>query len=496
MKSSLVLPLLALSLPTHPRIAVDDNIANPATGWYRGDLHFHTNYSDDALEQGGDWMGRAIDIAEYWGDPVLTQAFPELEGRHMDFVAITDHRDIQGCFDPEMKSDTLTLICGEEFGSDGHAGAWGINQRVAHEPSDGRTPNEQIQYAVDTTRAMGGVFSPNHPLAEGDPWVWDVQGYDTIEIWNTYWTFITPPVSQERVEEAIASTGVANNYIQRAAEERGGSYNMQALRFWEGHLTVGRHVAPVGGSDRHMLVMPAEPMTYVAAPSRDQKDILDGLRNGATFVSRGPAGPQVVMSLQDRSGKKYPMGGDAPLSAGPFTLSVTVSRAGEGRLRLIEGVVDPDLDTPGGLEGQPLGEIFDDLYIAEDVQTFTVPWDPAKPAWIYAYVLEPLGIDELPWPERHFARALLDDMEWFGMDYVRLGIHLLPLMDISTLLMPADCDPADWDTDRSVCVEADPVFLGTVHIPEVYHRIFSVFQEDATNTEYAMGAISSAFMVQ
>ena len=183
-----VLLLACLALPVHA--FADGGIATQADGWYRGDLHFHTNYSDDALEQGGDWMAGAIEIAEYWEDETLISSFPEVAGNGLDFVAITDHRDIQGCSDPDMISDRLTLICGEEFGSSGHAGAWGISEKVDHTPSEGRTPNEQIQFAVDQTNAMGGVFSPNHPLYDGDMWVWDVEGYEAIEVWNSYWTFL------------------------------------------------------------------------------------------------------------------------------------------------------------------------------------------------------------------------------------------------------------------------------------------------------------------
>ncbi len=67
--------------------AVQANPASAEAGWLRGDLHFHTNYSDDALEQGGDWMGPALDIADAYQDPAWTEAFPETARDRLHFVA-------------------------------------------------------------------------------------------------------------------------------------------------------------------------------------------------------------------------------------------------------------------------------------------------------------------------------------------------------------------------------------------------------------------------
>ena len=57
------LPLLATATGA-------SNFAVAANGWYRGDLHFHTNYSGDAKQQGGDDLGPALNIADAWRDPV------------------------------------------------------------------------------------------------------------------------------------------------------------------------------------------------------------------------------------------------------------------------------------------------------------------------------------------------------------------------------------------------------------------------------------------
>ncbi len=66
-------------LPVLATATGDTNFAIAANGWYRGDLHFHTNYSEDAKKQGGDNLKEALIIADAWRDPVFTQANPGSE---------------------------------------------------------------------------------------------------------------------------------------------------------------------------------------------------------------------------------------------------------------------------------------------------------------------------------------------------------------------------------------------------------------------------------
>lgn len=483
---------LLLPLTTH----ADEGIAPRAEGWLRGDLHFHTNHSDDAREQGGDWVGRALAIAEYWEDPTFVDAFPFLAGNGMDFLAITDHRDIQGCSDPEFTSERLILLCGEEFGSNGHAGAWGITERIGHEPTDGRTENEQIQFAIDQVNAMGGVFSPNHPLYEGDLWFWDVEGYAAIEVWNSYWTLLETPSTEADLDEQVANHGLENPYIRPAIQLTGASYNQQSVRFWEAHLTVGRNLAVVGGSDRHMLVMAAQPMTYVKAQSATPDGVLQAIRDRHTFVSRGPAAPQAVLTVVDRLGRVSMMGDNLRMADGPFTLRLEVSRAAGGRVRWIEGRVDPALDVVGAMDDLTLSQVVEEVDVDQDLVVLERPWDPGSPAWTYAVVLDPLRLSDLPPVEWALARALLRDMDEYGEDYVRLGLHLLPLLDVQDLIAPRFCDPDEWDVDRTTCVEVDDVFLGTFYLAEPFNRVGNVFRERDANTPYAMGAITSALMVR
>ena len=132
----------------------------------------------------------------------------------------------------------------------------------------------------------------------------------------------------------------------------------------------------------------------------------------------------------------------------------------------------------------------------EDVQILERPWDPASGRWVYVMVLDPLNLDELQGSDRALAQGLLRDMDSYGEDYVRLGLHLLPLLPATDVVVPRLCDPDEWEVSRAVCVEVDDVFMGTFHVAEPFHRILNVYREDDRNTDYAMGAISSAIMAR
>ena len=78
--------------PALAPVAGDPNFATAASGWYRGDLHYHTNYSGDAQKQGGDDLPVALAIADAFRDPAYLAAFPGRAGNGLDYIAITDHR--------------------------------------------------------------------------------------------------------------------------------------------------------------------------------------------------------------------------------------------------------------------------------------------------------------------------------------------------------------------------------------------------------------------
>lgn len=462
-----------------PATPVD--IAPSADGWLRGDLHFHTNYSDDALEQGGDWMAGALEIADAWRDDAWVAAYPELApDDHLQFVAVTDHRTVAGHADPDFTHDYLALLGGEEFGSDGHAGIWGQTTHIPHEPQAGESENQRIQDSIDEAHAQGALFSPNHPLYSGDLWGWDVSGFDAIEIWNGPWSLLSVETTTEQLDAWVAGKGVENPAIRVAVQAAGRGQNGQALRFWQALLSLGVHVPPVGGGDRHMLFPAGLPTTYVAAPSWDEAGVLQGIASGSTFVSRSPQGPQVLLTAVV-DGVEHPMG--AALPSGPVEVHWRAGRAAGGELRLIGAAVDPSMPDPEVLATFPLD--------GDDVAGVWTWTPPASGGWLHALVVDPL-----PEPQTEAFAALTATLLQPAEDDP-LGIvgAIGPLVDVEVIGDPTTCNPAAWVPETFHCMPADTEPLATFYVPPLIQAYMAAEFEDRVATGMAMGAISAAFWV-
>ena len=138
-------------MPTISTISLTE-VLNPNPGWYRGDLHAHTHYSDGALSP----------------DELVAVAVAE----GLDFFALTDHNSVDGCanFTPQKK---VLIIPGVEATLDeGHFNIFGVDKS-----SDWMTTvcNGQVRMTVDetyptltdlmeATAAEGLLNSINHPL--------------------------------------------------------------------------------------------------------------------------------------------------------------------------------------------------------------------------------------------------------------------------------------------------------------------------------------------
>jgi len=481
-----------------PALQPEDGPANflrPATGWYRGDLHYHTNYSEDAKEQGGDDLAIALAIADAWRQPTWTDAHPEYVDNSLDFIAVTDHRTTEGIQDPDFVHDHLILIPGEEYGSAGHANIFGITAHIPHDPLGEETPNERHQDAIAEAHNAGGIFSVNHPVDDNN-WIWDTPTIDAIEVWNGPWAGFILGSSLEELEEGVSSAGVENPFIRDALLKGTGGHNHMALRFWYNHLTAGLHIPVLGGSDRHMIVPAGLPTTYVqvaeaAQGGADWSDLLAGIQSGATFVSRSPVGAQIDLEAIAADGTRFPLGAKLPAGGGPWTLDITVTRAAGGRLLLVGGpLIEPDAD--GRFQADP--QVIAELPIADNRVRGSVSWTPGEAGgWIHAIVHEPMLQEEPP----EVIAQLIDDLSSpFSADgLVAMAEALIPLLDIPVMLNPAQCDPALWEPWMPQCMPADPAPLATFYLPDNLERILHRVFEDGAPTEWAMGAITSAFLV-
>lgn len=224
-------------------------------GWYRGDMHMHTVYSD--------------------GDSYPHEVAAAVCEAGLDFYGITDHNRAQSPVPLVPHGDGWpVLVPGVEVTSyAGHFNVWGGSD-TWYDFRDYSAAGQQL--AIDTARAGGGLVSMNHPKPYGPMWEHlEVTGFESIEPWNGWW----------------------------------GGLNNLATGFWSDQLNEDSaedwHVG-VCGSDMHYLKEPGNPMIPVSHSNLGhptmwiqtdseltQDSILEAIRAGRVFMSDSPAGPTI-----------------------------------------------------------------------------------------------------------------------------------------------------------------------------------------------------------
>jgi hypothetical protein len=148
--------------------------------------------------------------------------------------------------------------------------------------------------------------------------------------------------SNTDVDDKLASQGLtaigedANPEIRLALANRGGGINHQAVKFYEAHLDRGRHKAAVGGGDRHSIMFPGLPTTYVYAEDSSHDKIIAGIKAARTWVGSG-AGPIVDFRADvDGDGIYESIIGDSVPLNQPVDYMVRVQNAAQGRVDIIK----------------------------------------------------------------------------------------------------------------------------------------------------------------
>lgn len=264
---------LALVTPT-PGDAQED----VAGEWIAGDLHVHTTYSHDSYGGPTD-DNTGPDEAYTLGFPVAGQ-FALAATRGLDYLAITDHNDVRSVSDPGFGAAGVVPVPGYENSLSGHAQMLGAIKLY----DNGDRSVDAVERIANELRANGGVFQVNHPADGSTDWPHDSDwSYmyevvpDTVEVWNISRLYQPPGPS--------------------------GSSNDDAVRYWEGWLDRGHRVGATGGSDSHWVSTSAvqgvgQPTTWVFVTERSAAGILEGLREGRTFITHQPPnyrGPRVFL---------------------------------------------------------------------------------------------------------------------------------------------------------------------------------------------------------
>jgi hypothetical protein len=275
-----------------------ERVAAAGARWYRGDLHLHTLLSDSRLS--ADLLSR-LAVA-----------------RGLDFAVITEHNTLTTAWVPTP----LLVIPGVELTSTrGHVNVWGVRSfpRLWYGDAPALESEEAIDRLLAAYAAEGAVCSVNHPLLQ--PWQWEWDGLSLARV--------------QAIEVLNDPSYPANVDATR-----------RALALWDEMWRLGHRVWGVGGSDVHLLPgesrapgeppqVVGDPTTCVWAEALTPANVLEGIRRGRVYVTRGPA---IEAEVAAGGALRLP-GEDLAPSGGPVELEYSLrveEGPGEGWVRWIE----------------------------------------------------------------------------------------------------------------------------------------------------------------
>lgn len=241
--------------------------------WYRGELHAYSNYGP-----GSESVEKIIRRAETSG---------------LDFLAITDPNSVQSALDPAYKSSKLVLIPAMEWGTpdQGTALVYAPSELL---PSD--VSRVEAQALALRLQARGGLFVIAHPATPGRAWNWGLNFFNGVEVWWRDWRQ-TAPIQLSNLSEEWRVRDESGKFrfaIAAAAATRGLSGNGQSTIFYDMQTTHLAKAAVIAGSGSTGRKEPlGAPVTYVYGREKSLKGILEGIRKGRTYVSRGLDGPVI-----------------------------------------------------------------------------------------------------------------------------------------------------------------------------------------------------------
>ena len=290
-------PTNATSVPGEERFPIKSVVLDKKPGWFRGELHCSSTYGH--------------------GTESVAELIKRAEGMGLDFLAITDRNTMQASMDPAFKSNKLILIPAMEWGDEKRGVA------LVYCPfTMPRVPGSfnHAQAICRKVQAQGGVFAAASPLFSDAPWQWGLTNVNAVEIWCRDYRAV-PPLGIDRLDEEYQEmvNGRLAYPIAVAAATGDLSANGQAGLFWDYELMGGMKAGAIGGSRSASPQTPlAKPVTYVYAEEKSLAGIIDGLRQGRTFVSNGLDGPQILFKADVKCDGKV----DIPLPGGIIPLHV------------------------------------------------------------------------------------------------------------------------------------------------------------------------------
>ncbi|MGY3568251.1 hypothetical protein ACVWWH_003995 [Sinomonas sp. RB5] len=271
--------------PKYPAQAV----AGRGAGWYRGDAHLHTVYSD--------------------GKRTPEEVAAGARAARLDFMISTDHNTpaSHGVWGPLAGNDLLILTGEEVTTRNGHYLALGLP------PGDWidwryRARDKGFEDAAQLIHSRGGLVVPAHPYCPyvACRWKFGYDDADAVEVWTGPWT---------HDDEMSISTW--------------DSMLVHSVR------TNGRWLPAMGNSDAHSSPQVIGwPHNVVNAAALSHDAILEGIRSGRSWIAQSA---DITLDLTVKSGGKTAGIGerlDVPQDA-PVTVTANVGGVPNGVVRFI-----------------------------------------------------------------------------------------------------------------------------------------------------------------
>jgi len=308
-------PLDPASIPGEKGFVWKLDTLKAEPGWYRGELHSSSLY------------GR--------GQESVAQLVKRAEDLGLDFLAITDRNSLDSALDADFVSDKVVLIPAMEWGDDRRGVALIYGPRTLVPLTDNVSEGQAMLVRV---QAQGGIVAIAHPCFPTNPWLWGFSHMNAVEGWCRDWGAAPPMVlGQLDARNLERKDGKLLHSIAVAAATKGKSANGQAVLFWDLEINQGLQAGIIAGSrTSHPKVAMASPITYVYANEKSLRGILEGLRQGRTFVSSGPDGPRVdfIADVLDDGLNYVSIGGVIPINQ-ETRFYVTVTGAKGKRLEVL-----------------------------------------------------------------------------------------------------------------------------------------------------------------
>jgi hypothetical protein len=253
-------------------------------GWYRGDGHLHTIYSD--------------------GQRTPAELVRDAREAGLDFIVSTEHNTPSAHLQwGHHATDDLLILNGEEVTTrTGHWPAWNLPAGKwidwRYRASD---PHEMRKF-VDEVHEAGGMVVAAHPFGPcvGCSWEFGFDRADLVEVWNGPWTLD---------DEA---TVIA----------------------WDSMLRAGKWVPAVGNSDSHTSHdRVGLPHNVVRADGLTGGQLMAGFAKGHNWIAESSA---VELRFTATDGTRTAGIGERLETTEPVTFEVTVRGAPDTHIRILD----------------------------------------------------------------------------------------------------------------------------------------------------------------